>query len=52
MYFLAHTAHRDKIDVDFYTAPTDVESVKIEYELIKSYMSQHGELPPLNFGMK
>ncbi|WP_205230776.1 hypothetical protein [Azospira oryzae] len=52
MYFLAHTNHPSPIDVEFYYASPSSQPTEMEYELIRTYMTQHGELPPLNFGMK
>ncbi|RRO02584.1 hypothetical protein [Pectobacterium aquaticum] len=51
MYFLSHHKHQDEIVIDFYFSTLD-EPKSLEYKLIKNYMESHGELPPLNFGMK
>ncbi|MBA0166811.1 MULTISPECIES: hypothetical protein [Pectobacterium] len=54
MHFLAHNKHQDEIVIDFYlSTPDNEKSPKtLEHELIRNYLEIHGELPPLNFGMK
>ncbi|MEI7062211.1 hypothetical protein WCU84_00745 [Dickeya chrysanthemi] len=52
MYFLAHFTHKDKILIDFYSSDTEKTPQDLEQDLIKKYLDQHWELPPLNFGMK
>ncbi|WP_379058978.1 hypothetical protein V6M93_00575 [Pectobacterium brasiliense] len=54
MHFLAHNKHQDEIVIDFYLSTSDNEKSPeaLEHELIRNYLEVHGELPPLNFGMK
>ncbi|RNM04634.1 hypothetical protein [Dickeya undicola] len=52
MYFLAHLSQGDNILIDFYLSDTEKKPQDLEQLLIKEYIEQHWELPPLNFGMK
>lgn len=52
MHFLSHRDCADQIMVDLYFTKSGEEAKQLEYSLIKNYIMKHGELPPLNFGMK
>ena len=52
MHFLSHNGHSDQIMVELYFTKSSDEAKEVEYTLIKKHLISHGELPPLNFGMK
>ncbi len=53
MHFLAHHKHPSDLVIDVYiNAPAKESAEAIEATLLRRYLEEHGELPPLNYGTR